>query len=224
MASILRQRRDTAANWSTNNPVIPDGQLVFATDTDVFKIGDGSTNYNSLDVVGSDGADGADGNTWLSGSGAPASGLGLDGDFYLRTDDESVYKKASGSWSVLITTLSGADGQDGDLLSTVENSFTADQTFEAITETVTAKSAGFTPDLTNDGTIFNVTGGVAVTMPTAENGKSFTIVASAPVSSWAGATIKWSGGTVPAGTGIVIYTFVASGSQWYGFEAGNAFA
>jgi hypothetical protein len=102
--------------------------------------------------------------------------------------------------------------------------FTEDQTFEALTETVTAKSAAFTPDLTNDGTIFSVTGAVAVTMPTVENGKSFTIVASAPVSSWAGATIKWPSATVPTGTGIVIYTFVASGSQWYGFEAGNAFA
>lgn len=188
MASILRQRRDTAANWSTNNPVIPDGQLVFDETNNTFRIGDGTSTYSNLPVQsGAQGAAGVDGTNGTNG-------------------------------------VDGVDGQDGDLLATVENTFTADQTFEAITETVTAKTAAFTPDLTNDGTIFNVTGGVAVTMPTVENGKSFTIVASAPVSSWAGATIKWSGGTVPAGTGIVIYTFVASGGQWYGFEAGNAFA
>ena len=100
--------------------------------------------------------------------------------------------------------------------------FTEDQTFEAITETVTAKSAGFTPDLSNDGTVYNVTGAVAVTMPTAESGKSFTIIASAPVSSWTG-TIKWASATVPSGTGICIYTFVSDGTNWYAFEAGNAF-
>jgi len=101
-------------------------------------------------------------------------------------------------------------------------SFTEDQTFEAITETVTAKSASFTPDLSNDGTVYNVTGAVAVTMPTAESGKSFTIIASAPPSSWTG-TIKWPSATVPAGTGICIYTFISDGTNWYGFEAGNAF-
>ena len=100
--------------------------------------------------------------------------------------------------------------------------FTEDQTFEAITETVTAKSAGFTPDLSNDGTVYNVTGAVAVTMPTAESGKSFTIIASAPVSSWTG-TIKWASATVPTGTGICIYTFISDGTNWYAFEAGNAF-
>jgi len=100
--------------------------------------------------------------------------------------------------------------------------YTEDQTFEAITETVTAKSASFTPDLSNDGTVYNVTGAVAVTMPTAESGKSFTIIASAPPSSWTG-TIKWPSATVPAGTGICIYTFISDGTNWYGFEAGNAF-
>jgi len=59
-------------------------------------------------------------------------------------------------------------------------------------------------------------------MPTAESGKSFTIIASAPVSSWTG-TIKWASATVPTGTGICIYTFISDGTNWYAFEAGNAF-
>ena len=42
---------------------------------------------------------GTDGNTILSGSGAPASGLGSDGDFYLNTDNFDFYgPKTSGSW------------------------------------------------------------------------------------------------------------------------------
>lgn len=48
---------------------------------------------------GTDGADGADGNTILSGSGAPGSGLGNDGDLYYDTLNSDIYgPKASGSW------------------------------------------------------------------------------------------------------------------------------
>ncbi len=48
MAAILRQRRDTTANWTSENPVVPDGQLCFDTDTHVFRLGDGSNNYLDL--------------------------------------------------------------------------------------------------------------------------------------------------------------------------------
>ncbi len=138
------------------------------------------------------------------------AGDGLD----LTGDTLSLDLKASGGLKITATEL--------ELDTATALSWSEDQTFEAITETVTAKSAGFTPDLSNDGTVYNVTGAVAVTMPTAEAGKSFTIIASAPVSSWTG-TIKWASATVPSGTGIVIYSFVSDGTNWYGFEAGNAF-
>lgn len=36
--------------------------------------------------------------TWLTGSGAPASNLGSDGDFYLDTATKTVYVKQSGAW------------------------------------------------------------------------------------------------------------------------------
>ena len=140
------------------------------------------------------------------------------------TDTNTTYT-ASGVVSIdgsnVITSTAEANAANTAITSTAQ-SFTEDQTFEAITETVTAKSAGFTPDLSNDGTVYNVTGAVAVTMPTAESGKSFTIIASAPVSSWTG-TIKWASATVPTGTGICIYTFVSDGTNWYAFECGSAF-
>jgi hypothetical protein len=50
MASILKQRRDTAANWTSANPVIPDGQLCFDTTNNTFRIGDGTTVHDSLPV------------------------------------------------------------------------------------------------------------------------------------------------------------------------------
>ncbi len=44
-------RRDTAANWSSVNPVLASGEIGFATDTGVLKIGDGVTAWNSLDTL-----------------------------------------------------------------------------------------------------------------------------------------------------------------------------
>jgi hypothetical protein len=59
MASILKQRRDTAANWTSANPVIPDGQLCFDTTNNTFRIGDGTTVHDSLPIQS--GVPGADG-------------------------------------------------------------------------------------------------------------------------------------------------------------------
>jgi len=96
--------------------------------------------------------------------------------------------------------------------------------FKGITETQTTSSGTtYTVDLSL-GTIFNLTSAstCTVTMPSATAGKSFTVIAAVP-SAWSG-TIKWSGGSAPTGTGICIYTFVSNGTDWYGMEAGNAFA
>ena len=39
----IQLRRDTAANWSTNNPTPSAGEPCFETDTGKLKIGDGTT-------------------------------------------------------------------------------------------------------------------------------------------------------------------------------------
>lgn len=44
----IRIRRDTAANWTTANPVLSSGQPGYETDTGRVKIGDGVTAWNSL--------------------------------------------------------------------------------------------------------------------------------------------------------------------------------
>ena len=44
----LIMRNDTAANWASKNPVLTLGELGVETDTRKFKIGDGTTAYNSL--------------------------------------------------------------------------------------------------------------------------------------------------------------------------------
>ena len=58
------------------------------------------------DLTGPQGIAGA---TWHSGTGAPQSSLGADGDFYLRTSNSTVWQKAGGTWSQ-VANLAGADG------------------------------------------------------------------------------------------------------------------
>lgn len=48
----IQLRRDTAANWSTNNPTPAAGEPCYETDTGKLKIGDGSTAYNNLAYQG----------------------------------------------------------------------------------------------------------------------------------------------------------------------------
>ena len=102
---------------------------------------------------------------------------------------------------------------------------TGNITTEAITETQTTKSASFSPDLTNDGTIFSCTGTMTITMPTATAGKSFTIVHATATSITWGGTIFWNGGSEPTkGSGVDIYVFVSDGTNWYGNQAGTGYA
>ena len=49
MASVIQIRRGTAADWTSNNPVLAQGEFGLQTDTKKIKIGDGTTNYVTLD-------------------------------------------------------------------------------------------------------------------------------------------------------------------------------
>jgi len=48
----IQLRRDSAANWTSSNPVLAAGELGFESNTGQFKIGDGSTAWVSLSYVG----------------------------------------------------------------------------------------------------------------------------------------------------------------------------
>lgn len=50
---------------------------------------------------------GAGGVSWYTGAGAPAAGLGQDGDLYLDTVAGNVYQNSAGTWAV-ISTVAGA--------------------------------------------------------------------------------------------------------------------
>ena len=44
----IQFRRGTAAQWTAANPVLAEGEMGLETDTTQFKVGDGSTAWNSL--------------------------------------------------------------------------------------------------------------------------------------------------------------------------------
>jgi hypothetical protein len=49
MATRMQQRRGTAAQWTSANPVLGAGEIGFETNTGKFKIGDGSTTWTNLE-------------------------------------------------------------------------------------------------------------------------------------------------------------------------------
>lgn len=48
MPTRIQFRRDTAANWTSANPTLAEGELGLETDTGAYKVGDGSTAWTSL--------------------------------------------------------------------------------------------------------------------------------------------------------------------------------
>jgi hypothetical protein len=61
MAVQIQLRRGTATAWTTANPVLANGEMGIESDTDLFKIGDGSTAWTSLSYGGIQGTAGANG-------------------------------------------------------------------------------------------------------------------------------------------------------------------
>lgn len=49
---IIRVRRGTAAEWAGENPILLEGELGYEIDAKLFKVGDGSTPWGSLDYAG----------------------------------------------------------------------------------------------------------------------------------------------------------------------------
>jgi hypothetical protein len=51
LTALQQQRRDTAANWTFNNPTLLAGELGYESDTGKWKVGDGGTAWNALAYI-----------------------------------------------------------------------------------------------------------------------------------------------------------------------------
>jgi collagen type VII alpha len=81
MSVLIQFRRDTASAWTAANPVLASGEMGIETNTGQFKIGNGSTPWNSLAYGGIVGSPGATGATGLGATGAtgPEGSTGATG-------------------------------------------------------------------------------------------------------------------------------------------------
>jgi hypothetical protein len=59
MAQRIQLRLDTAENWTSVNPILAQGEAGYEIDTNLLKIGDGSTAWNSLSYFGGGGGGGS---------------------------------------------------------------------------------------------------------------------------------------------------------------------
>ena len=57
LSALQKQRRDTAANWTTANPTLLAGEIGLESDTGYWKVGDGTTAWTSLAYVSGLGAE-----------------------------------------------------------------------------------------------------------------------------------------------------------------------
>jgi hypothetical protein len=122
MAQIIQLRRGTASEWSAANPILAEGEMGVVTDQPdgAFKVGNGNQTWNDLPFVsgevGPEGDRGQRGAVWHTGTTTPAAGLGVVGDFYLRTgatNPGDTYEKINASTWIPRGSIRGAQGNVG---------------------------------------------------------------------------------------------------------------
>lgn len=133
LISRIQLRRDTAANWKTNNTTLSKGEIALSYDEDAngvalpssyrVKIGDGTTKWNSLDYFAQ---------RVLVGSGAPAASLGENGQFYVDTTNKYLYFKNNGTWIAIGGDISGELDKKLDKKTTANSVYGVDPTGDQI--------------------------------------------------------------------------------------------
>ena len=122
MADKIQIRRDTAANWSTQNPVLSQGELGAETDTDKIKIGDATSTWSQLSYLIDTGSYATSQNLQAAVDGlvnsAPgaldtlnelAAALGDDANFATTITDAIALKATTSTLSAVATSGSYSD-------------------------------------------------------------------------------------------------------------------
>jgi len=229
VADIIQIRRDTAANWTSANPTLAQGELGIETDTLKVKAGTGSTAWTSL--------------SYLIDTGGYAA--------YSDTTANFTGTLQNGGSNVVVDTDIGATVQAFDADTTkndVANTFTANQAVSAeliatsYNETFAAVTSSSNATTVNceAGNVFSHTLTEATTFtfsnpPASGTAFGFTlkIVQDASASGFAvtwPAAVDWAAATAPTLTAtasaVDVFVFFThnGGTTWYGFTAGQALA
>lgn len=132
----IQFRRDTAANWTSNNPTLAAGELGYESDTGQIKIGDGSTAWTSLGYTG------------VTSS-------------YVDTAVSNLVDTAPDALNTL-NELAAALNDDADFSNTIATSIA---TKAPLNQTIATKNANYTLQASDNGTLIKVDGTVTITVP-----------------------------------------------------------
>ena len=138
----MKNLRDTEANWTANNPVLLNGEVVLVDTTDGrvrTKIGDGATAYNNLPF----------GDDWIDDRVPFSFGVDANGNYgYIKAGADTVtpFKRVSKKVGTIVCGLSErsldySEADDRDEL-TVDNFYLMPTAFTIIDSPVTGESEG----------------------------------------------------------------------------------
>lgn len=181
MAVRQQQRRGTAAQWTSANPILSPGEIGFEIDTNKFKIGDGTTRWASLIYFTADAAaaledliDGAPG--LLDTLNELAAAVGDDANFFstvttniATAKSEAISAAASDATTKANAAKSGAESTAATALSDHEADTTS---IHGIADTAELATKAFAASLLTNASKTNITisgdkNGLTIT---AENG------------------------------------------------------
>lgn len=147
MATRMQQRRGTAAQWAAANPVLGAGEIGFETDTNKFKIGNGSTAWASLSYF-------IDGNSLIDG--APdllntlnelAAALGDDPAFFTTVANNlgnavNVLSNSQTATSNALTLVQGNVNAIANSITSIQNNIsTQSDTIQGLTNSLSSHEA-----------------------------------------------------------------------------------
>ena len=205
MASIIQIRRDKAANWTSANPTLAQGELGLETDTLKVKAGDGSTAWNSasylIDTGGyaaySDATANFTGN--LQKSGSPVVTAAYTGD--VDVTGELIVDSYNETYAA-VTSSSNATAVNCEAGNAFSHTLTENTTFTFSNPPASGTAFSFSLEIIQDGSA----SGFTVTWPGAVD--------------WPAATAPTLTATASAKDVFVFYTR-DGGTTWYGFTAGQ---
>lgn len=102
--TVIQIRRDTAANWTTANPVLAAGEIGFDTTNNQIKIGNGTLTWTALDYA-------SGGASVLISATAPADPE--DGNVWYNSTEGTSYIYYDSFWVALSPAIVGPEGPEG---------------------------------------------------------------------------------------------------------------
>ena len=159
----MLQRRGTASQWSTANTVLAAGEIGFAYDTKIFKIGDGTTAWNSLKSISEQALPTQTSNSgkFLTTNGTEASWAAVD----LSTKQDKVT-------NVSDTEIGYLDGVTSSIQTQLNDKSTASKTETFTNKTLTSPKINEDVALSATATELNYVDGVTSAIQTQLNAKS----------------------------------------------------